>query len=112
PLMRHRFGSDQTVRIFLEAKTATATMAAMMRSFFMSPILPVRPRAHRSGGPLDPIDGSDRQQVSGAGVGGGVAQLRHGPRLDLTDALAGEVEVLPHLLERARFPAVEAETQF
>src|SRR5207245_439699 len=54
---------------------------------------------------------SDREQVAGAGVGGRVAQLRHRARLDLTDALTREVEVLADLLERARLAAVEPEAQ-
>ena len=40
-----------------------------------------------------------------------MAQLRHGPGLDLADALPGEVEVLANLLERAGLTPVEAETQ-
>src|SRR5690606_12257815 len=55
--------------------------------------------------------GLDREQVAGAGVGRRVPQLRHRPRLDLADALAGEVEVLAHLLERPRLAPVEAEAQ-
>src|SRR5438309_4713445 len=39
----------------------------------------------------------DGEEVARAGVAGGMAQLRHGARLDLADALAGEVEVLAHL---------------
>src|SRR5947208_12103198 len=38
-------------------------------------------------------------------------QLRHGPRLDLADAFAGQVEMLAHLFQRARLAAVETETQ-
>ena len=40
-----------------------------------------------------------------------VAQLRHGPGLDLADALTGEVEVLAHLFEGAGLAPVEAEAQ-
>src|SRR4029079_17154265 len=40
-----------------------------------------------------------------------VAQLAHRPCLDLADALAGEVEVLPDLLQRAWLAAVETEAQ-
>ena len=40
-----------------------------------------------------------------------VPQLRHRPGLDLADALAGETEVLGHLLERALAATVEAEAQ-
>src|SRR6188508_614998 len=54
---------------------------------------------------------SDAEQFLGAGVGARVTQLRHGPCLDLADALAGEVEVLAHVLEGAGLAAVEAEAQ-
>src|SRR5207245_6148619 len=40
-----------------------------------------------------------------------VAQLGQGPALDLADALAGEVEVLPHLRQGAGLALVEAEAQ-
>src|SRR5437588_6009932 len=53
----------------------------------------------------------DGEEVARAGVARGVAQLRHGPGLDLADALAGQVEVLADLLERAGLAAVEAEAQ-
>src|SRR2546426_5407268 len=46
-------------------------------------------------------NGSDGEEVAGAGVARRVAQLRHGPGLDLADALPGQVEVLAHLLEGA-----------
>src|SRR5581483_11520387 len=55
--------------------------------------------------------GSDREQVACARVARRVPQLRHRACLDLADALAGEVEVLAHLFERARLAAVEAEAQ-
>src|SRR5438067_4603256 len=54
---------------------------------------------------------SDGEEVPGAGVARGVAQLRHGPGLDLADALAGEVEVLPDLFERAGLAPVEPEAE-
>src|SRR4029079_16646625 len=53
----------------------------------------------------------DGQEVAGAGVGAGVTQLGHGTRLDLADALAGEIEVLADLFEGAGLAAVEAETE-
>ena len=40
-----------------------------------------------------------------------MAQLRHGPSLDLADPLPGEVEVLPDLFEGAGLAAVEAEAE-
>jgi len=40
-----------------------------------------------------------------------VAQLRHGPGLDLADPLPGEVEVLADLFERPRLAAIEAEAE-
>ena len=55
--------------------------------------------------------GSDREQVAGAGVARGVPQLRHGTGFDLANALAGEVEVLADLFERARLATVETEAQ-
>src|SRR5579875_1444641 len=55
--------------------------------------------------------GSDAEQVAGPGVGGRVAQLRHGPGLDLADALPGEVEHLAHLLEGAGLPPVQSEAE-
>src|SRR5690606_15611487 len=64
-----------------------------------------RPRAAADGAV------SDSEQVAGAGVAARVTQLAHRPRLDLADALAGEVEVLADLLERARFAAIEAEAE-
>src|SRR5438445_12720567 len=55
--------------------------------------------------------GLDREQVACAGIGARVPQLRHRPRLDLADALTGQVEVLADLFERARLAAVEPEAQ-
>ena len=49
--------------------------------------------------------------AAGAGVGGRVAELAHRTRLDLADALAGEVEVLADLFERAGLAPVESEPQ-
>src|SRR5271165_495701 len=54
---------------------------------------------------------SDRQQVTGAGVRGRVTQLGHGPGLDLTDPLPGQVEVLADLLEGPGLAPVEPEAQ-
>jgi hypothetical protein len=54
---------------------------------------------------------SDGQEVPGAGIGGRVTELRHRPCLDLTDALAGEVEVLTDLFERPRLAPVESEAE-
>src|SRR5438309_10027895 len=54
---------------------------------------------------------STGQQLAGAGVDRRVTQLRHGPHLDLADALPGEVEVLAHLVERAGLAPVEAVAQ-
>ena len=53
----------------------------------------------------------DGQQVPCPGVRGRVAQLRHRPRLDLADALPGQVEVLAHLLERPGLAPVQPEAQ-
>src|SRR2546421_10956214 len=61
--------------------------------------------------PVPTQHSSDGQEVAGAGVARRMAELRHGPRLDLADALTGEVEVLTDFFERARLAAVEAETQ-
>jgi len=54
-------------------------------------------------------DGSDGEKVAGTGVGRRVTQLRHRARLDLTDALTREVEVLAHLFESAGFTTIETE---
>src|SRR4051812_3787423 len=51
------------------------------------------------------------QKLAGVGGVGRMTKLRHGPDLDLPDALTGEVEVLAHLVERARLAAVEPEPQ-
>ena len=40
-----------------------------------------------------------------------MAQLRHGPGLNLADALPGQVEVLAHLFQRPGFAPVQAEAQ-
>src|SRR5581483_12191075 len=53
----------------------------------------------------------DGQEVAGAGVAAGVAQLGHGAGFDLADALAGEIEVLTDLFEGAGLAAVEAEAE-
>ena len=55
--------------------------------------------------------GSDGEEVPGAGVRGRVAKLGHRPRLDLTDALPGQVEVLADLLERPGLTSVQPEAQ-
>ena len=44
-------------------------------------------------------------------VGRGVPKLRHGPSLDLADALPGQAEMLADLIERAALPPVKAEAQ-
>ena len=53
----------------------------------------------------------DAEHPGDVGRVGRVAQLRHRAGLDLTDPLAGEVEVLADLLERARLTTVETEAQ-
>ena len=70
--------------------------------------------------------GSRSRRPSGAGTGGarlvreplahggvepGVTQFRHGSGFDLADPFPGEIEVRADLIEGARLPAVEAETQ-
>src|SRR5437899_5805421 len=55
--------------------------------------------------------GSARQELAGADVDRRVPKLRHGPGLDLADALTGELERLAHLFERAGLAAVETEAQ-
>ncbi len=67
-------------------------------------------RAYDAGGRRAPAD-LDGEQVAGAGVARGVAQLRHGPGLDLTDPLTGQVEVLTDLFERAGLAPIETEAQ-
>src|SRR5438132_3999610 len=62
----------------------------------------------RQKGPERAARASDGQQIAGAGVGRGVAELGHGPGLDLADALPGEVEVLAHLLQGAGLAPVQA----
>ena len=56
--------------------------------------------------------GSDGEQVSSAGVARGMTKLGHGARLDLTNALAGQVEVLTDLFEGSGLATIEAESQF
>src|SRR5271155_4253492 len=75
-----------------------------MRSFFISSMLPAELR-------LVSWARSDGQKVTGAGVGGGMAQFRHRPGLDLADPLAGQVEVFADLFERPGLTPVEAEAQ-
>ncbi len=62
----------------------------------------VRKRATLNGGEPG-ARGVRPREVAGAGVGRRVTELAHRPSLDLADALTGEVEVLPHLFQRARF---------
>ncbi len=82
----------------------------MISSFFIPAILcRVRSRSEQRTPSLS--RSSDREQVACPGIGGGVTQLGHRPRLNLADALTGQVEVLPDLLEGARLAAVEAEAQ-
>ena len=81
-----------------------------------SPRHRARGPSHRARGqavraPVAARDGSDGEEVAGAGVGGRVPQLRHGPCLDLADPLAGQVEVLPDLLEGPGFTAVQPEPE-
>jgi hypothetical protein len=40
-----------------------------------------------------------------------MAQFGHGPRLDLTDALTGQIEVLAHFLEGAGLTPIQSETE-
>jgi hypothetical protein len=56
-------------------------------------------------------DGSAAEQILGAAVQSGVAQLGHGPRFDLAYPLSGEVEVGADIVEGAGLAAVESETQ-
>jgi hypothetical protein len=49
------------------------------------------------------------QQVASAGIRRRVPQLRHGPYLDLSNALARQVEALADLCQCPRLTAVEAE---
>ena len=51
------------------------------------------------------------EEVSGASVARGMAQLAHCAGFDLTNALAGEVEVFTDLFECARLAAIETEAQ-
>src|SRR5580704_9513759 len=51
------------------------------------------------------------QEVACTGVRRGVAELGHGPGLDLADPLPGEVEVLANLLEGPRLASIESEAQ-
>src|ERR1700688_4702941 len=51
------------------------------------------------------------QKVASASIRRRVAELRHCSGFDLADPLAGQVEVLTDLLQRARLPAVKTETQ-
>src|SRR5258705_1955919 len=64
------------------------------------------------GGIRDVLSGRlRRQQLAGADVDRRVPELRHGPGLDLADALTGELEALADLLEGPRLAPVEAEAQ-
>src|SRR5664280_752651 len=90
-------------------------MTTRITSFFMRASIPsssgtrsVRPLAGRR---QRRQEGSDGQEVAGAGVRGRMPELRHGPGLDLADPLAGQVEVLADLLERAGLAPIEAEAQ-
>ena len=49
------------------------------------------------------------QEIAEPVVALGMAQLGQALRLDLADALTRHAERLPHFLERARLPGVEAE---
>src|SRR5437588_10371837 len=71
-------------------------------------IRPLLPRDERGRAGGSELNG---EEVAGAGVARRVPELRHGPGLDLADALAGEVEVLAHLFESAGLTPVEAESQ-
>ena len=55
--------------------------------------------------------GSDQEQVPSPGLVGGVAELRHGPDLDLTDPLAGQLELRADLLEGPGFTPVQSVAQ-
>ncbi len=89
-------------------------MTMRITSFFMVPILPnlraLRP-GPATGGRRTAVGRSDGEEVARSGIRGRVAQLRHGSRLDLSDPLTGQVEVLPDLLERPGLTAVEAEAE-
>src|SRR5688500_12214675 len=76
-----------------------------------TPRAAVRPPQDVSFGCAPPNEASAGEELAGAGVGGGVAELGHGPGLDLADALPGEVELVAHLLQRAGLAPVEAEAQ-
>src|ERR1700677_1721622 len=52
-----------------------------------------------------------REQLAGAAVGGGMAELRHSSSLDLADPLPGQAEMLPDLVEGARLAPVQPEAQ-
>src|SRR5581483_11296849 len=71
----------------------------------------IRPPFPREGGRAGGRGELDGEEVARTRVAAGVAQLRHRPRLDLADALAGEVEVLADFLEGAGLAAVEAEAE-
>ena len=51
------------------------------------------------------------QVVLELAAAGGVAKLAQRLGLDLADALAGDVELLAHLLQRAGAPVLQAEAQ-
>src|SRR6266478_8470411 len=51
------------------------------------------------------------QQLACADVDRRVPELRHGPGLDLANALTGELEALADLLEGPRLAPVEAEAE-
>src|SRR3954467_12381632 len=51
------------------------------------------------------------EELAGADVDAGVAELRHGAGFDLADALTREVERLADLFERPRLATIEAEAQ-
>src|SRR5204862_6390439 len=51
------------------------------------------------------------EQVARPGIARRMAQLRHGPGLDLADPLAGEVEVRADLFERPRLAPHETEPE-
>ena len=82
--------ADQASRTFFAAKAARLARTMSSSSFFM-PEASRRARASALDATGAVLDG---EEVAGAGVARGVAQLRHRPGLDLADALTGEVEVL------------------
>src|SRR5947208_16875878 len=51
------------------------------------------------------------EQLAGVAVEGGMAQLGHGPGVDLAEPLPGQAEALANLVQRARLAPVQAKAQ-